>query len=515
MSEFLPRNIIFDEEVIKKLFIGAEKVYKAVSATYGIGGKLVGFENYSGTIWPKFTKDGVSVAKQIILADQAENIGAMLLIQAAMKQLSDTGDGTTLTVILAYEIIKAGLKSINSGINPTVLRQQIEKTTQLVIERLGINSEPVTPKLLHNVATISCNNDEALGNMIADAVLKVGEFGIVTHDKSKTGKTYAEYSSGYEFNYGIKWREFITNLSKATLELENPLILVSDKTLSWGNDINRIVQTSKNRPLVIISDEFTEDGEAFQAILKGRKEGYQIFNIKTNINLPIERKYLLADIAAICGTEVYGKEWVSFEESDFGTCKKIVSAFNKTTIFGQDAKRRIAELKASLSNIDDEYEKDIAKKSIARLSGGMAVIRVHAPTETEQNELLDRVDDAIRSCKSAQEEGIVNGGGVALLQATSPEFAEPDIIIEAIQKPIAKLLSNANRKSDLIIEKILKGEAQGYNIFTGDTTEETMIEQRICDPLKVIRSALLNAVSVAIISLQTSVLITVDKKEIK
>jgi chaperonin GroEL len=145
----------------------------------------------------------------------------------------------------------------------------------------------------------------------------------------------------------------------------------------------------------------------------------------------------------------------------------------------------------------------------------MAVIRVHAPTETEQNELLDRVDDAIRSCKSAQEEGIVNGGGVALLQATSPEFAEPDIIIEAIQKPIAKLLSNANRKSDLIIEKILKGEAQGYNIFTGDTTEETMIEQRICDPLKVIRSALLNAVSVAIISLQTSVLITVDKKEIK
>jgi len=511
MAEFAARDIIFDDEVTKKLFFGAEKVYKAVSATYGIGGHLVGYESYQGTVYPKFTKDGVSVARQIILADQAENIGALLLIQAANKQVQDTGDGTTLTVVLAYEIIKAGLKAINAGVNPTILRRNIEQTTARVIESLTAASIKATPELLRNVATISCNNDSVMGNMIADAVLKVGECGIVSHDKSKTGKTYVEYSNGYEFNHGIKWREFITNLSKATLEVNNPLVVVTDKTLSWGNDLNKIVQAANKRPLIIISDEFVEDSEAFQAILKGRKEGYQIFNIKTNINAPIQRKYMLDDIAAICGTEVYSKEWLSFTEADFGTCDKITSAFNKTTIIGAEPTRRVSELTASLSNIDEPYEMDLAKESIAKLTGGMAIIRVYAPTESELNELIDRVDDSIRATKSAQEEGVVNGGGVALLKAIPfPRF--DDIVIDAIQKPIAKLLSNANHKSDLIIEKILHCEAQGYNVFNGETTEDSMIEQNICDPLKVIRSALLNAVSVASIALQTNVLITVDKE---
>jgi len=516
MSEFTPKELYFNNEAIQPLLTGAEKVYKAVSSTYGIAGHLVGFDS-PNSVYPRFSKDGVSVSRQIALPDKAENIGAMLLIQAANKQVSDTGDGTTLTVILAYEIIKAGLKSVNSGVNPTVLRNEINECVGRIIEKLTLASIKVTPKLLHDVAIISCNNDSKLGGLIADAILKVGEYGVVTHDKSKTGCTYTEYSDGYQFNYGIKYQQFITNQRKQILELENPLVIISEKPLSWGDDLNKLVQASNKKPIVIINDELSEDGEAFQTILEAAKKGFRLYVIKTNINEPMRRKYVLDDLATLCGTKVYTKGWAKFEKSDFGTCEKIVSMPSKTTIITDKvALRRIKELKVSLSNTDNDAEKELIKESIARLSNGVATIRVSGATETEQLEILDRVDDAIRACKSAQEEGVIDGGGVALLK-TANGFNQLapgwNIILEAIQKPIAKLLSNANLKSDLIVEKILTGEAKGYDIFSGETTKTSMIENNIIDPLKVVRTALINAVSVASIVLQTNVLITDCKEE--
>lgn len=517
--EFVPKNIIFDDEVIVKLVTGAEKAYKAVSATYGIGGHFVGFES-SNSVYPKFTKDGVSVARQIVLPAPAENIGALLLIQAANKQVEQTGDGTTLTVVLAYEIIKAGLKAISMGINPAILRSEITNTLSIIIKKLIELSIPSSPELLRNVATIAANNNEALGTIIANAVTDVGKYGVVTHDRSKTGKTYVQYSDGYSFDNGIKWREFVTNAQTQTLEIENPLILVSDKQIAHGNHINKISKIANKRSLIIINDNYQEDCEAHVAVLASFKEGHRIYNIKTNIGDPMRRKYALEDIAALCNTEVYRGEWVSIADSNFGNCTKVVSSFSKTTITGTQVDRRVNELKASLSNVDSEYEIDLIKESIAKLSNGVATIFVGGATEVEHKELADRVDDAIRACVSAQEEGVVDGGGVALINVLKTFLKDTEgftlssgdrIFFEVLQKPIQKILSNANMKSDLIVEKILKDEAHGYNINTGLSTKESMIVSHVIDPLKVVRTALINATSVASIMLQTNVLITAQK----
>lgn len=527
MSMLRPKGkeIRFNKHALNKIYNGVHKVYSAVSPTMGPAGNLVIFDDM-GTVYPRSTKDGVTVAQQVSLEDHAENQGASLLIQAANRQVNDSGDGTTLVVVLAHEMIKEGIKAMKRGVNPTLLREGIDTQIKIVISHLKRMSISVDEKGITNVARIATNGNVMLAKLISDAVNKVGKEGLVTKERAKnTNQHEVEYAEGYEFACGNIYREFVNN-NKGTCELESPLVIVSDKPLAWGKDLEHIAKLVDKRPTAIFCETIKD--EALQGMVNNVKNGYRIIPIRPGA-LPMERRYRLADIAALTGafymSDHTAMDYKDLKEEHLGTCERIVSRPKKTVLFGGDKEsieRRVKELKLTRGIKDDEQELEYIDKSIAKLKGGMAIIRVGGSSETEQDEILDRVDDAIHACKSAQEEGIVAGGGVALLQILNKLtniFSNKDksmgatVVNKALEAPARKILSNADIKPNKFIDEIKKSSALGYNLFARSLLRvQSMVGFEVIDPTKVLRTGLLNASSVAKMVLQSKVLIS-DKPE--
>lgn len=518
------KELLFGSQGREKLLIGAEKVYKAVSATMGPAGKLAVFED--GTqVFPRTTKDGVSVARNIILKDNAEQIGASMVIQAASRQVKDSGDGTTLVTVLAYNMIKNGLAAIYSGVNPAQLRKGIDTGIREIIEALKSISVKIKPKDLKFIAKIAMNGDEQTAELIAEAIEKTGKLGVVTHDRAKDQDDHhVEYIEGYEWGAGNIYQEFV-NQANGTCEELNPAIILSDSPLAWGDDLQKLYEIVQRRPTFVICNEVRD--EALQAMVKNLAKGIRIIPVRIG-GLPKEREYILQDLKAITGASIVGQKtgklWKNITEADVGQCEKLMTHPGKTRIYG-GSKEAVAErvkfLEAKKKLLsEDKHEVELIEKSMAKLTGGMAIIRIGGSTESEQTEIMDRVDDAIHACRSAEEEGIVPGGGVALLQcktahgktvAISPLSKDAnigrDIVLKAIECQAAKILENADIRPDLVIEKILSGERAGYDIYKENSEVKSMIDQGIVDPTKVIRTALLNAASVAKMILQSEVVI--------
>ena len=492
----------------ESLMAGAKIICDAVTATMGPRGRLVTYRQ-PGVLYPVATKDGVSVARMCFLRDPEENIGAMMMMQAANRQVRDTGDGTTLVCLLAYKIMCL----IWAGHNPA----EIEKVLHDAIKRIEKLATPCTDvKTLSQVATIAANGDEQLGAFIAEAVYKTGKNGIVLCEKSPSNQTYIEYQNGYQFQSGIQFSDFINAPQKGAFETDSPLIVVTDHELAWGTDVRQFLEKviptpayqSNPRPIVIFSPDVKD--EVLQIFVKNFKQ-LPICPIKP-FGIGTERKACLADIAAITGaTYVTDESGIRINDITFemlGTCKKISSRNALTVIVGDrhEKDRRIESLKVQLENTkNDEFQASIIRNSIAKLSGAVAVVFVGGYSETEQRETMDRVDDAIRAAKSAMEEGVVPGGGVTLLQNIE---GFPDLS----RAPITKILQNAGLEEseiDHIVRVLETTNGAGYKIDSpGTLTEENMSELGIIDPVKVVRTAILNAFSVAKTMSHVSVIIT-------
>jgi chaperonin GroEL len=526
-DEFTPKSFRFSKEARDKLLSGARIVHDAVGATMGPSGQLVAF-NMPTSLYPALTKDGVSVASMIALKDEQENIGAMMLIQAARKQVIEAGDGTTLTVILSYKIFSKGVDALGKGTDFVEITRGIREATKRLETIIRNHARTSTPADIVHIATIATNNDVQLGHIIADAVNKTGIHGIVAYAKSDTDQHKCEFVDGYQWNSGIEYKEF-TN-SPNGLFLENPLILVTDQVISYADELVPIIariqeyypgkKPDKFPPLVIIGREVR--GDAMTAIIGNlTKELCFIYHIRPGGGLMTkEQEYCLRDICALTGaayiSEKSGIRIKDVSYAQLGTCAQLVSGREKTVLRAvinksKAVEERIKFLKDTKANITDELEKKYCDTSIAKLLGGMATIMVGGKTSSEQQEVMDRVDDAIKSCRAAQEEGIVRGGGVAMLTAFRefvPENKGEQILADVLLYPAEKILGNAHIKdSKKIIENIIDGKCNGYNIETGKVAKD-MFDMGIVDPAKVVVNALKNAASVAALMLQTDVIIT-------
>jgi len=530
MSEFTPKDLLFYKDARDKLLRGAKVVHDAVGATMGPGGQLAIYQ-HPDELYPVTTKDGVSVARMICLADPVEDKGAMMIIQAANKQVMETGDGTTLTCVLAYKIFKEGARMLEAGFNLSKLLNGIDLAVRYVTNNLRDQSIEVGPEQIKHIATISTNNDHELGELISEAVIKVGKHGVVLYNKSDNDKHTIEYEDGYRWDSGIAFREFATNGHK--MMHEQPYILVTDHIIQYGDELVPIVRQikdcqgegSKQRALIIICPEIR--GDAFVAMVHNIVENKFISVwIRPGGGLGTqERKYSLADIAAITGATYLSTEsgirMKDVKLEHLGTCKDFYSDPTQTLIRegAGEISKRVQYLQDLKETIIDPLEKQYINTSIAKLLGGVATIRVGGRTASEQKEILDRVDDAVKACRSAEAEGIVPGGGVAMLISKrildSANRGNGSVgyrlLIDLLTYPAETILTNARRDDwQSIINDILRGKANGYEI-DGDTITDTMIEKGIVDPTKVIVKGLENAASVAKLMLQSAVTISDTK----
>lgn len=535
-----PKQITFNQDARNKILEGTRKMAEAVGATMGPGGRLVLYRD-PGFLYPIATKDGVSVARRVFLPDAEENMASMMVMQAANRQLEESGDGTTLTCVLAHEFIRAAYEVMGSGDDVEEFLYHLESVIKSVINKMSLSSRMCRDvEKLSKVATIATNGDRSLGNLIAEAVYKVGEYGQVLCEKGQTHETIVEYLKGYQLETGIEYVEFITNAVSGSFEARDALVLVTDHDIAWARQLlpllERIAKSPNwdpGVPLVIFTPTIRD--EALQVVVKNfvdRK--FLCVPIKPQ-GIATEKKFCLADIAAITGAKYISSEGgIRLEDvmiSMLGKTQKITSRKNKTVILGAKDEKRREFLKATIVNTQDNYEKELAQKSLAKLEGSVAVISVGGHTESEQNEVIDRVDDAIRAARSALEEGVVDGGGVAILSAAYDSFnmikeanqfplswllprrltieeKAASVMLEVAKSPITRILRNFNKDPHHVVQKVLENDEIGYHISTGEISGRSMSALGIIDPLKVIRTALLNSYSVAKTLIRTAVLIS-------
>jgi chaperonin GroEL len=531
------KNIIYDDEARQKLKAGIDKLSKAVVTTLGPKGKNVSMARSWGA--PQVVHDGVTVAKEVELKDPFENMGAQLVKEAATKTNDIAGDGTTTATLLTQAIVEEGLRNISAGANPMILRRGLEKALIKVVEKIGDLAVKIsTREERAQVATISAQ-DETIGNIIAEAMEKVGDDGVLTVGESKGLEMELEYKEGMQFDKGYSSPYFVTDSEKMIAEITDPYILVTDQKVTNIQELlpmlENLVKVSKN--LVILSEGI--EGEALATLVVNKLRG--TFNALA-VEAPgfgDRRKAMLEDIAALTGASLIsadtGRKLDSVTVEDLGRAEKVVATKDETTVVGgQGAKEkidaRISQIKAQLDASDSEYDKDKLKERMAKLSGGVAVINVGAATETELKEKKFRVEDAVNATRAAVEEGIVPGGGVAFLRARDgikdlklegDEQTGANILFAALDRPIRKLIENAGRDSGEVLAgmKVLaekpgykgKKENVGFNVMSLEYGD--MISQGIIDPAKVTRSALQNAVSVAIMVLTTDCLIAEEPKK--
>jgi len=532
------KNIIYGDDARKKLKAGVDSLAKAVVTTLGPRGRNVALDKSWGA--PQVVHDGVTVAKEIELEDPFENMGAQLVKEAASKTNDIAGDGTTTATLLAQAIVEEGLRNISAGANPMALKSGLERATKTVVKEIATLAKPISTKEERaQVATISAQ-DKEIGDKIADAMEKVGDDGVITVDESKGFELELEYKEGMQFDKGYASPYFVTNSDKMESEIENPYILVADSKISNIQELlpmlENLVKVSKN--LVIISEDI--EGEALATLVVNKLRGtFNTLAVKAP-GFGDRRKAMMEDISILTGatliSEDMGRKLDSVTVEDLGQAEKVVSTKDDTIIVGgkggADAlKDRVAQIRTQIEAATSDYDKEKLMERVAKLTGGVAVINVGAATEVELKEKKLRVEDAVNATKAAVEEGIVPGGGVALLNVreniknmhlSGEERTGADILYNALEKPMRMIAENAGKDPGTILKGIeyvakeQRFEGRSQNVgFNAKTLEYgDMVEQGIMDPAKVTRSALQNAVSVAIMVLTTECLVAdAPKKE--
>lgn len=525
----MAKQIIFDEKARKKLLKGINKLANAVVVTLGPKGRAVVLDKGYGS--PIITRDGVSIAKEIELEDKIENIGAQLVKEVAEKTGDTAGDGTTTATLLAQVLINEALKNVSAGVDPIGMQRGMEKASQVVIEELKKISKPIKSKEdTMNVATISAR-DEEIGKLIADVIEKVTKDGVVTVEESQTiGLTY-EVVEGMQFDRGYVSPYMITNPEKMEAILENPLILITDKKLTSIHELvpllEKVVQSGRKQILIIADDL---EGEALATLVVNKLKGVLI---SVGVKAPgfgDRRKEMLQDIAILTGGQVISEELgLKLEHTDLhqlGEAHKVIVTKDTTTIVGgkgdkKEIEKRIQQIKVQLEKTTSEYDREKLQERLAKLSGGVAVIKVGAPTEVEQKEKQHRIEDAIAATKAALEEGIVPGGGVALLRTVSkledlieklsqeniPEYIGAGIVKKAIEAPVRQIAQNAGVDPSIVVQKI-KENKDGFGFNAATLQYEDLYTAGIIDPTKVTRVALQNAVSISSLLLITQAVVS-------
>eukprot|EP00242_Pyramimonas_sp_CCMP2087_P016804 CAMPEP_0198211252 /NCGR_PEP_ID=MMETSP1445-20131203/22843_1 /TAXON_ID=36898 /ORGANISM="Pyramimonas sp., Strain CCMP2087" /LENGTH=588 /DNA_ID=CAMNT_0043885471 /DNA_START=68 /DNA_END=1834 /DNA_ORIENTATION=+ len=529
------KNIMLDNQARSTMLRGIDKLADAVGVTLGPRGRNVVLENNFGM--PQVINDGVTIARAIELLDPVENAGAQLIKEVAGKTNDSAGDGTTTASVLARELIKFGLQSVTSGRNPVSIKKGMDKTCAFLVEKLAEYAQPVKGSAdIKAVASISAGNDDEIGQMICDAIEKVGPDGVLSIESSSSLETTVDVEEGLEIDRGYISPQFITNQEKSIVEMENVRILVTDQKLQAIKDIIPLLEkiTKNSCPLLIIAEDVA--GEALATLVVNKLRG--VLNVAA-IKAPgfgERRKALLQDIAIMTGAEYVatdlGLTVATTEFESLGMARKVVIENNKTTIIAdagnkEDVAMRVAQIKRELENTDSVYDVQKLSERIAKLSGGVAVIKVGAATETELEDRKLRIEDAKNATFAAVEEGIVPGGGAALVHLSKmiPEFAATlkdeeerlgaSILEKALVAPCRLIASNAGVEGDVIVDKVSKSEwRMGYNAMTDKF--EDLLASGVIDPKKVTRSGLQNAVSVAGMVLTTQAIVTeVPKRKMR
>ena len=527
----MAKQILYTDEARHKILVGVQKLARVVKATMGPGGRWVAYEKSFGG--PGVVNDGVTVAKEVELEDPFENMGAQMVRQVASKTNDVVGDGTTTATTLAAAIYGEGVRYVTAGHNPMAIKRGIEAAVAAVLENVTEQSKPCTTKGdMTRVATVSANDDEVIGKLIAEAMDKVGKDGVVTVEEGKGTETEIEVVTGMRFDKGYLSPYFVTNMDSMTTELEDCYILLHEKKISSLREflplLEKIVQTGKQ--FLIIAEDL--EGEALAALVINKLRGLMKCVAVKAPAFGDRRKALLEDIAVMTGgkfiSEDLGIKLENVELSDLGTAKRVSIDKDNTTIVeggGKkgDAAARVAQIKTAIENTTSDYDKEKLQERLAKLAGGVAVIRAGAATESAMKETKERINDAVNAAKAAAQEGIVPGGGVALLRAIDSIEKEKaklrgdekygaDIVAKALEHPCRTIADNAGFDGSVVVEGVKEGKgANGFNAKTGEY--EDLAKAGIFDPAKVVKSALQNAASVAALLLTVDTMVTEVKEK--
>ncbi len=526
----MSKVLTFSEEARAHILKGVNTLANAVRVTLGPKGRNVVIEKSFGS--PLITKDGVTVAKEIELENKFENMGAQMVKEVASKTNDEAGDGTTTATVLAQAIYREGAKIVSAGHNPMSVKRGIDKAVGIVIEELKAMAKPVKgSNEVAQVGSISANNDKEIGQMLADAMERVGKEGVITIEESKTAKTEVTVVEGMQFDRGYLSPYFVTNAERMEAVLENAYVLVYDKKISSMKDMISILEgvAKQGRQLLIIAEDV--DGEALATLVVNKLRGTLHVAAVKAPGFGDRRKAMLEDIAALTGAKVVSEEMGRKLEQatveDLGVAKRIVIDKDNTTVIDgagkkADIQARVSQIKAQIEETSSDYDKEKLKERLAKLAGGVAVIHVGAPSEVEMKEKKHRVEDALNATRAAVEEGIVAGGGTALLRASvkidKSKFSEDEvfgatIIKRACEEPIRQIAANAGLDGAIVLDRILQNKSAnfGFNAYTDEYTD--LIKDGVIDPVKVVRCALTNAASVSSLMLTTETMIAEAPKK--
>lgn len=526
----MAKDIKFNSDAREGLKAGVDALANAVKVTLGPKGRNVVIDKKFGA--PQITKDGVTVAKEIELEDRIANMGAQMVKEVASKTADDAGDGTTTATVLAQAIISTGVKNVTAGANPMDLKRGIDKAVAAVIENLQSQSQSVGDDIskIEQVATISANNDKAIGSLIAEAMGKVKKEGVITVEEAKGTETHVDVVEGMQFDRGYISPYFITDTEKMQAELEKPYILITDKKVSTMKEILTVLEpvAQSGRSLLIIAEDI--DGEALSSLVLNKLRGtLKIAAVKAP-GFGDRRKEMLQDIAILTGGTVVSEEiGMKLDQATIemlGSAEKVTLSKDNTTIVNGAGDKdaiagRVAQIRKQLETTTSDYDREKLQERLAKLAGGVAVLYIGAATEMEMKEKKDRVDDALAATRAAVEEGIIPGGGVAFIRAAASicglkgenedENTGIQIVLRAIEEPLRQIVANAGGEGSVVVNKVKEGKADfGYNARTD--VFENMYAAGIIDPTKVARVALENAASVASMFLTTECVLA-DKKE--
>ena len=526
----MAKKIDYGLDARNKMKSGVDQLANAVKVTLGPKGRNVVIEKKFGA--PTITKDGVTVAKEIELEAPLENLGAQMIREVASKTSDVAGDGTTTATVLAQAIIREGIKNVTAGANPMSIKRGIDAAKDAVVESLKGQSKDLPDSTqIAQVATISANDDSEIGDKIAEAMEKVGKDGVITVEESKTAETYLEFVEGMQFDRGYLSPYFVTNSDNMEAELEDPFVLIYDKKISNMKDLlpvlEKVVQTGKS--IMLIAEDI--EGEAIATLVVNKLRGtFKVLAVKAP-GFGDRRKAMLQDIAVLTGGTVISEEQgYKLENATLeylGTCKKVVSDKDNTTIVGgsgdtENIKARINEIKVQIDKTTSDYDREKLQERLAKLSGGVAVLNAGAATEVEMKEKKARVEDALHATRAATQEGIVPGGGVALLRAVSAlddvkvsdnQMVGVNIMRKALEEPIRQIVTNAGMEASVVVQKVREGKDDfGFDARIEEYTN--MFKAGIIDPTKVTRVAVENAASIAGLLLTTEAAITdITEKE--
>jgi chaperonin GroEL len=519
----MAKQITYGDESRQAILRGVNRLADAVKVTLGPKGRNVVLDKKFGS--PLITKDGVTVAKEIELKEPLENMGAQMVREVASKTSDVAGDGTTTATVLAQAIYREGMKNVTAGANPMELKRGVEKAVAAVTEELKKLSKPVKGKMIAQVGTVSANNDEEIGQIIAEAMEKVGKDGVITVEEAKTLDTSLEVVEGMQFDRGYLSPYFVTDPERMETVLENPQVLIFEKKISSMKDLLPILEqvAKQGRPLLIIAEDV--EGEALATLVVNKLRGtLQVAAVKAP-GYGDRRKDMLQDIAIITGgkaiTEDLGIKLENIKTEDLGKAKKITIDKDNTTIVegagkGKDIEGRVKQIRTQVEETTSDYDREKLQERLAKLVGGVAVIKVGAATETEMKEKKARVEDAMHATKAAVEEGIVAGGGVALLR-TIPAVEKLkeqgdvqvgiNIIRRALEEPLRQIAANAGMEGAVVVARVREGKGdEGFNAL--NEKYENLVDAGVIDPTKVVRSALQNASSIASLLLTTEALVS-------